>query len=1796
MARFLINGVRSGAGAWKHNFYADPFVGGGAPFEVSTWRGFAKAFSLSLNDGVDNFSFSPLGGLAQGGATFAGSAFAAADRSSVDTDTAFAPVVGDGAPILDAIQTGSGAISLTTLDAASTQNFDTLALTGTSSTLPSGWYFDETSATAPGNTLYTAGTGSGNSGDTYSFGASGNAERALGQVRSGSNVVTVGAQFTNNTGSSIGSFDIAYTGEQWRLGALGRADTMTFQISFDATSLTTGTWTTVSQLSFTGPTTAGTVGAIDGNAAANRSALSYSLTLAQAIASGQTFWIRWVDTDASGSDDGLGIDDFSITPHAAAPSAGTLSINDVSQTEGNSGTIDYVFTVTRSNGTAGAVSADWSLANGTTDSTDFAAFPQSGTVNFADGQTTATITVTVAGDATFEGNEIFFVNLLNATGGATFSDQQGLGTITNDDAAPTAQLSINDVTQTEGNSGTTNLVFTVTRGGDTSGAASATWTVLNGTTDASDFTGLLTGTVNFAAGELTQTITVQVTGDTTVEPNETFSVVLSNPGANTTITDDTGAGSITNDDVPPQANVFFNEFHYDNSSTDVGERIEVAGLAGTDLTGWTIVLYNGGNGQSYATINLSGTISDQDDGFGTLSFNATGMQNGAPDGFALVDNFGRVIQFLSYEGTMTATNGAANGMTSTDVGVAEEPAPGAGLSLQLIGTGSSAGDFTWTSARTDNFGSVNTDQDFLGGNAPGQFRISDAQVVEGNSGSSLLTFTVTRAGGFNGTATVDWDLELLAPGAGNASDTDLTGGGVQGGTLTFAAGVFTQTITISVIGDTVPEFNQVLNVVLSNPTGGAVIADATGVGTIINDDPITLGINDIQGAGHTSAYAGQNVNTAGIVTFLTTTGFYLQTPDGQVDANAATSEAIFVFTGTAPTVAIGDAVNVSGIVSEFAPNASSLTVTQITAPVVTVTSSGNALPTAVLIGTGGLLPPTGVIDNDGLTSFDPTTDGIDFYEALEGMRITIDTPTVVASTNSFGETYVVASGGAGATGMALNGTGITISSGDANPERIQIDTINPVTTPYGSGDRLASVTGVMGYSFNEYEVLTSSDAAVTTPGTLARETTSLTGDADHLTVAIYNVENLDPSDNRYTILANDIIYNLGAPDILALQEIQDDNGAGTGTVSAFQNLTNLVNALNALDATANYVFAQIDPSGENTTGGEPNGNIRNAFVYDANRVSLLSGSLALISDPAYANSRSPLVGTFVFNGNELTLINVHQTSRGGSDPDFGANQPPAIAGDDRRTDQATAVVNYINSQLATDPDGRYAVMGDFNGFYWETALQNLENNVTGGLVNLAVELLDPSERYTYQFLGNLQQLDHLLTSPGLLTGAQYDLVHINAQFATRASDHDPHVARLYLPTPPNAENDNGSGLETQTIQGNVLGNDLNGANTVTAVNGQTVSVGQQVTLASGALLTLLANGDYIYDPNGAFQLVDAASGAVNTQATDTFTYRINGGDTAAVTITVNGVTQGGDTFLGNSLANTITATAFNDTINVSQGGADTVNAGDGVDIVMIGTGNNGAALNGEGGTDTLSVTGTVGSLAALSGFEQIALNGGASLTLTGDQFAGGLAPTSLLSGNGTIIVNMTAGINFLATPMIVQSGASVAFTINGTSSADVVKAALNATNAIFGGDGADQLRGGNLADTIDGGTGDDKIIGLAGLDQLTGGAGADQFRFFFATDSGVGAGNRDLILDFNAGEDKLDFRVLDADPNLAGRQLLSFIGTGAFSATGTGEARYIDLGSDLLVQVDLDGNGTVDMEMMLQGSGAQTLSGTDFLF
>ena len=143
--------------------------------------------------------------------------------------------------------------------------------------------------------------------------------------------------------------------------------------------------------------------------------------------------------------------------------------------------------------------------------------------------------------------------------------------------------------------------------------------------------------------------------------------------------------------------VFINEIHYDNDGGDSGEGIELSGEAGIDLAGWSLVLYNGSDSSSYSSDALYGVFMDMQNGMGVLDFGITRIQNGSPDGIALVDDLGSVVQFLSYESSFTAMSGVAEGMISSDIGVAETSSTSPGYSLQLMGTGREYADFSWAS-------------------------------------------------------------------------------------------------------------------------------------------------------------------------------------------------------------------------------------------------------------------------------------------------------------------------------------------------------------------------------------------------------------------------------------------------------------------------------------------------------------------------------------------------------------------------------------------------------------------------------------------------------------------------------------------------------------------------------------------------------------------------------------------------------------------------------------------------------------------------------------------------------------------------------------------------------------------------------------------------------------------------------------------------------------------------------------------------------------------------------------------
>ncbi len=204
--------------------------------------------------------------------------------------------------------------------------------------------------------------------------------------------------------------------------------------------------------------------------------------------------------------------------------------------------------------------------------------------------------------------------------------------------------------------------------------------------------------------------------------------------------------------APARADVFINEIHYDNVNTDVSEKIEVLAPAGTSLAGWSVVLYNGSNGTSYATLSLSGTVANQCNGFGTATVAVPGIQNGAPDGLALVNASGTLVQLLSYEGTFTATSGPASGVASTAIPQSETSSTATGTSLQLAGSGSRYADFSWQASRTSSFGACNTGQTPTGGTGGGGNVLQNGVAVTGlsaTSGNSVSYTLVVPTGATN---------------------------------------------------------------------------------------------------------------------------------------------------------------------------------------------------------------------------------------------------------------------------------------------------------------------------------------------------------------------------------------------------------------------------------------------------------------------------------------------------------------------------------------------------------------------------------------------------------------------------------------------------------------------------------------------------------------------------------------------------------------------------------------------------------------------------------------------------------------------------------------------------------------------------------------------------------------------------------------------------------------------------------------------------------------------------------------
>lgn len=713
-----------------------------------------------------------------------------------------------------------------------------------------------------------------------------------------------------------------------------------------------------------------------------------------------------------------------------------------------------------------------------------------------------------------------------------------------------------------------------------------------------------------------------------------------------------------------------------------------------------------------------------------------------------------------------------------------------------------------------------------GGGLPSvSLSVTPASFSEGG-GSASVTATLSAA--YTSPVTVN-----VVFGGSATINTDYTASTT---TLTIPTGATSASLTVSAIEDAVFEGDETVIASLGTLSGATAGTPNTVTATILDNDPspppqVGTRIYQIQGAQHRSPMVGQTVtNVPGIVTARAGNGFYMQ--DGDGDGIDATSDGIFVFTSTAPPAAasVGSQVLVSGTVQENRPgnDADNLTVTQIGVPTVTP-YVGNALflntvITPTVLGNGGRIPPADIIDNDSLgnvetsltTQFDPAQDGLDFHESLEGMLVRINGTRATGPRNNFGEVWVVGDLGANATGANARG-GITLverSTGvDYNPERIQLDDgLNGVVMPQGvnTGDFLGDVTGVATYSFGNYEVLLTATPTLTS-NPLPTGVRTIAFGGDRLSVGAYNVENLDPGDTTFTAFGQQIANALGAPDILALSEVQDNNGAtNNGIVSASQTIQLLIDAIVAAGG-PRYSFVTVDPV-NNQDGGEPGGNIRLVQFYNPLRVSfvpgtagaggsldataptLVNGRVALTLSPgrisptntAFNSSRKPLAATYDFNGRRVVIVNNHFNSKGGDEPLLGVNQPPNLSSEAQRINQATLVNNFVSSVQSLDPAARVIVLGDLNDFDFSPPLRILRTGVNGTLDtlrNLGTELIaDPAERYSYTFEGNAQELDHILATPSLLAAnAQYEAIRLNAEYAVQLSDHEPLLSSYLLP-------------------------------------------------------------------------------------------------------------------------------------------------------------------------------------------------------------------------------------------------------------------------------------------------------------------------------------------------------------------------------------------------------------------------------
>lgn len=561
-----------------------------------------------------------------------------------------------------------------------------------------------------------------------------------------------------------------------------------------------------------------------------------------------------------------------------------------------------------------------------------------------------------------------------------------------------------------------------------------------------------------------------------------------------------------------------------------------------------------------------------------------------------------------------------------------------------------------------------------------------------------------------------------------------------------------------------------------------------------------LEIHDIQGCSHTSPYEGKQINNiVGIVTHKVSNGFMMQSVLS--DDLDCSSEAIFVFTKEYPGVMVADEVSVNGLVDEFSDGnveAHNLSQTEIINPQYKVIGTEETLPVPIIIDDlAGRIPST-IIENDGLTKFDPGEDGLDFYESLEFMLVEVQKGIVVGPKNSYGEISILPDSMIDSNIVSVQGALLNTKE-DANPERMMVKLPTAYDGVVNVGDRFTSpIVGVMDYSYGNYKVLAFSPVEfISNPPEVA----SFEPTSGALTLANYNLENLSPMDGnkKYSEIAKQVVKILRSPDVLVLNEIMDNSGSvDDGVVAADQTISRLIAAIQKAGGPT-YSYSNTDPN-NNQDGGIEGGNIRTILLFREetgivlekesswiNGIKYQDGLYSIERNPSligeysasFNGTRKPRIWLLDQNGVQFFVIGAHLTSQGANSPDWGSQQPPQKPEELQRIEEARLINEQISKIRSQNPSTPIFIAGDMNDLPWSAAIAALE----GSSFENAVDSNTLAENYSFIFEGNAEQMDYLLVNQNLASNVlQARFMHSNSILdqSDAVSDHDPMVIEFRL--------------------------------------------------------------------------------------------------------------------------------------------------------------------------------------------------------------------------------------------------------------------------------------------------------------------------------------------------------------------------------------------------------------------------------